>query len=337
MNSKQQTGLFGVRLSAPDEIPEVDFSALATSGELQRLHEACIETGFFFLKNSPVRDEILSSLYCESHRFHDMEDDSIKRAIHASQSPIGRGWWPLNEEPAYEPGTVSFLESFDLGPDIDELNEAARTGPNHWPILPGFKENVQTAFLTFEKTADGLFTAIARMLDLPSDRFSRYRTEQSRSTMRLIRYPANSAPMDKINVGISAHTDFECFTLMHQTATGLQVRDLTGDWLQVPVRRDQLLVILDDALEIWTNGLLTATSHRVPNTPWERSSLIMFCAVDGDTVLEPLPEFVSTERPVRYQPVTQGDQIDRKFREAQENLESMKSRAGYPDVADRMS
>ena len=341
MSKKEHTGLLGARLASADKFPEIDFSNLISShdeiraNELKNLSDACTDFGFFFLAHSPISNDILQTVYREANRFHDLEDGEQKRAVHASHSPLGRGWWPLNEEPAYEPGTISYLESFDLGPDLPTLNETARTGPNLWPELPGFRDNVQAAFGAFERTADGLFDAFARMLHLPPDRFSRYRTEQSRSTMRMIHYPANNAPMDEINVGISAHTDFECFTLMHQTATGLQVRDRAGNWIQVPVRFDQLFVIPDDALEIWTNGLLSATSHRVPNTPWERNSLIMFCAVDGKTVLKPLSEFVSATRPSRYEPVTQGDQIDRKMQQALENLDRMKATGRYDELASK--
>jgi isopenicillin N synthase-like dioxygenase len=128
--------------------------------------------------------------------------------------------------------------------------------------------------------------------------------------MRLLRYPANDAPMDEINMGISAHTDFECFTLMYQSAPGLQVKNVRNEWVQLPARPARWMVILGDMLERWSNGYLKATAHRVVNTSWERLSLVMFCAVDGDTVVQPLPEFVSAASPSRYEPVTQGKHLD---------------------------
>jgi isopenicillin N synthase-like dioxygenase len=48
----------------------------------------------------------------------------------------------------------------------------------------------------------------------------------------------------------------------------------------------------------------------VVNTSWERLSIVMFCAVDGDTVVRPLPQFVSASNPSRYEQVTQGQHLD---------------------------
>ena len=136
MSKKEHTGLLGARLASADKFPEIDFSNLISShdeiraNELKNLSDACTEFGFFFLAHSSISNDILQTVYREANRFHDLEDGEQKRAVHASHSPLGRGWWPLNEEPAYEPGTISYLESFDLGPDLPTLNKTARTGPN---------------------------------------------------------------------------------------------------------------------------------------------------------------------------------------------------------------
>jgi hypothetical protein len=52
-------------------------------------------------------------------------------------------------------------------------------------------------------------------------------------TMRMLRYPANDTPADSRNVGISAHTDFESFTILCQTARGLELTDATGHIWQI--------------------------------------------------------------------------------------------------------
>ena len=63
--------------------------------------------------------------------------------------------------------------------------------------------------------------------------------------MRLLRYPPKEGLEEREGeregegeaVGISAHTDFECFTLIHQSACGLQV---LGKYLLVLVHHNQL-------------------------------------------------------------------------------------------------
>jgi len=97
---------------------------------------------------------------------------------------------------------------------------------------------------------------------------------------------------------------------MYQTAPGLQVKNLQDEWVQLPAGPPRWMVILGDMLERWSNGYLKATAHRVVNTSWERLSIVMFCAVDGDTVVQPLPQFVSAGNPSRYERVTQGQHLD---------------------------
>jgi hypothetical protein len=58
-------------------------------------------------------------------------------------------------------------------------------------------------------------------------------------------------------VGIAEHTDFEAFTLLHQTAPGLELRDTAGGWRAAGVFPNRALftVIVADMLERWTNGV----------------------------------------------------------------------------------
>jgi isopenicillin N synthase-like dioxygenase len=131
--------------------------------------------------------------------------------------------------------------------------------------------------------------------------------------MRLLHYPANDAPADARNVGIAAHTDFECFTIMYQTAAGLELTDVDGRWCEAPADVGTFTVILGDMMERFSNGILKATGHRVVNTPWTRYSMILFYAVDAGYTVAPLPQFTSVDNPCRYEPVTQGEHIAREL------------------------
>jgi isopenicillin N synthase-like dioxygenase len=62
-------------------------------------------------------------------------------------------------------------------------------------------------------------------------------------------------------------------------------------------------------LERFSNGYLKATGHRVVNTPWQRFSMVLFFALDGNYKVAPLPQFTDPDNPVRYVPVTQDDHI----------------------------
>ena len=120
-------------------------------------------------------------------------------------------------------------------------------------------------------------------------------------------------------VGIAAHTDFECITLLYQTEPGLELFDARGRWVDAPVRNGRLVVLLGDMLERWTNGYLKATGHRVRDTRKQRFSIVMFVAANDDVTVAPLPRFISAENPARYGPVTQENHIDAEIRRAREN------------------
>ena len=137
--------------------------------------------------------------------------------------------------------------------------------------------------------------------------------------MRLLHYPENDGPANDVNVGIAAHTDFECITLILQTWPGLELTDVNGNWFDAPAHDGRIVVLLDDMLERWTNGFFKATGHRVRNTRWERYSVVMFFAVNSDVTITPLPQFVSKENPASYAGVRQREHIDNEIRRAELN------------------
>jgi isopenicillin N synthase-like dioxygenase len=129
-------------------------------------------------------------------------------------------------------------------------------------------------------------------------------------TIRFIRYPPSDPEPDPDARGISAHTDFEFFTLMHQDKPGLQFMlppgagDEAGQWIDAPVRPESYVIIVGDMLERFTNGLLHATPHRVLPCPWQRHSIIRFVAVHPETLVEPMEQFITDARPRAYTAVT---------------------------------
>jgi isopenicillin N synthase-like dioxygenase len=73
---------------------------------------------------------------------------------------------------------------------------------------------------------------------------------------------------DRTTCGTLRHvSDFEVFTLLHQTRQGLQLK-VRGSWRWAPVPGpDSMIVIPDDMLGFWTNGLVQPMVHRVRPIP----------------------------------------------------------------------
>ncbi|MEM9035065.1 MAG: 2-oxoglutarate and iron-dependent oxygenase domain-containing protein [Actinomycetota bacterium] len=304
----------GAAADHPDiDLAELDRGPAARQRTMAAIRSAFEDVGYFYAANFGPSQASVDAVFEQARRFHDLPDDH-KRSAFQDADGSQRGWIPLGTEPAYEPGTVSRCESFDLAMDLpaESSTKFGGLGANVWPAdLPGFQETVYGWYLEARAAARRLFVAFAEMYELEHDAFARYESERASSMMRLLRYPSREVEHRGLNVvGISAHTDYEAFTLMAQTAPGLELRTRNGTWIEPPVVQDRFVVIVGDMLERLTNGALQATRHRVRDTEWERLSLILFNAFDADAVIEPLPEFCGPDSPPRYAPTTQVDHID---------------------------
>lgn len=235
--------------------------------------------------------------------------NSVKDRVVADHG--GVGWTPSQHEPAYQPGTVSNLESFDIDRGLADAPDHAM-----WPDMPGFREPVCDCWRTSLALADAALELIARATGVEPGLLVGSCASRELNTLRLLRYPPDPAPRDEKDVGIAAHTDFECISLLWQNAPGLELRDRDGRWLDAPARPDRLVIMIDDMLETWTNGRLPATGHRVRRTPGERYSLVLFAAVDPGVVVEPLPQFVDDGQPPAYKATEQGAHIEREVSRA---------------------
>jgi isopenicillin N synthase-like dioxygenase len=157
---------------------------------------------------------------------------------------------------------------------------------------------------------------------------------------------ADGATGKTASVGIGAHTDFECFTLMHQTAPGLQIlprippggdRDGDGghhsqEWMDMPVRQSEFVVIIGDMLERLTNGALLATPHRVvfqtkttttsssssSRCSPPRDSIVRFNAFSPSTLIAPMRPFVTENRPAAYSAVTMETHVNVTMRDLED-------------------
>ncbi len=299
------------RISNLDVGALFDGDASARKALVGKIREALHETGFLYIHNTCVSDAVIAAALEASRRFFTTADDGpVKQGVHNRRAETMKGWGPMFGEPAYQADTVAHMESFDIGQQLtaEQYDELGIT-PNIWPDLPGFRTSVLEYYSAVNQLGRAIGEVISELLDMPRGFINDNSGISAPRTMRLLHYPANEAPADDANVGISAHTDFECFTIMNQTAAGLELTDTRGQWCQAPSDIGTFTVILGDMIERFSNGHFRATGHRVVNTQWTRYSLILFFALDGNCEVAPLPRFISEDHPAAYEPITQGDHI----------------------------
>jgi isopenicillin N synthase-like dioxygenase len=307
-------------------IPLID---LDTDPGIDQIRKACLSTGCFRISGGGISETVTQQLLTRMAEFFDLADDHpIKRKAHREQNAGANGWTPMLEEPAYEAGTIAWVESFDCvlsREQIDRLPARYRDSivPAIWPQIPGFREAVRAQWDLLISLALQVYPLISGMLGQKPDFLGRHASSQALNTMRLLNYPRRPDITDEISKGISAHTDFECITLIHQDAPGLEVQTPAGEWIQVQAEPGKWTVLIGDMVERWSNGKYRATPHRVPTTSWSRHSIVMFMAADPGIQIRPLDTFVDSANPPMFKPITQDGLIDTAMARAETNRLAM--------------
>eukprot|EP00467_Chlorarachnion_reptans_P002383 CAMPEP_0114496644 /NCGR_PEP_ID=MMETSP0109-20121206/5883_1 /TAXON_ID=29199 /ORGANISM="Chlorarachnion reptans, Strain CCCM449" /LENGTH=306 /DNA_ID=CAMNT_0001673937 /DNA_START=416 /DNA_END=1336 /DNA_ORIENTATION=+ len=269
------------------------------------MREALTHRGYFYASNvHSLPEKYIASVYSYHEQVHNLPPTVKWGFLEPKGSYTGLDLGVENAELPYEMGTTSTVRAWDYA------RTQFKTNPTSYPseeiLQPGFTTFMDDLYQRQNQLGDALMVAFAEMLGLEKDVFGRHFRQGDMGTIRLLYYPgAEKQEIEKANRGISAHTDFEVFTLMHQNAPGLQFISPCDPqtWIDAPVRPAEFVVIVGDVLERFTNGQLKATPHRVLKTVHERRSIIRFNAMHPDTLVQPLPEFVSEENPPKYTPV----------------------------------
>ncbi|BBZ61535.1 isopenicillin N synthase family dioxygenase [Mycolicibacterium monacense] len=278
-------------------VPTVDISGLQSDDRAEHervaadLGAAARDVGFFYISGSGIDESLFDRMLAATKEFFALPLEE-KMRTYIGLSRCHRGYVPVGEE-GVEQDTPDFKEAFDTaldlpGDDPDYLAGNPMLGPNAWPDLPGFAESVTAYYTAVLEVGQRLLWAFAIALGEDPDVFTRHATKTP-SQLRLVHYPHNPDAEDRM--GIGAHTDYECFTLLKPTAPGLEVLNGAGEWIDVPPVPGTFVVNIGDMLELWTNGAFVATSHRVRKVKEERYSFPLFFNVDYHTEVKPLPQF----------------------------------------------
>jgi len=309
-----------------DSVPVIDIAGLSSPDlgarreTARRIGAAASEVGFLYVRGHGVPQALTDGLLAAAERLFALPI-SRKMDWYIGRSVNHSGYVPEGEE-VFEGGKIDRKEAFDVGLDAPQ-GGAPMVGPNLWPDVTGFREPVAAYYAAMADLARRMFRGFALALGLPEDHFEPYRTAPP-SQLRLIHYPfdADAAPDQQ---GIGAHTDYEFFTILHGTAPGLEVMNGAGAWIDAPPLPGCLVINIGDMLEAWTNGVFTATSHRVRKVGTERYSFPFFATCDYDTVVAPHPRFVSEAAPARYPAIVSGEHL---FAQTVKTFAYLKARRG---------
>lgn len=308
-----------------DSLPVIDLAPIfGTDREAKRqlasdLRRACTEVGFFYIRNHNVPQSVIDGAFAAGHAFFAKTDED-KKAIWVSKSRNNRGYAALLEENTDPTARGDLHESFDIALDVPETDPDVLAGkvlygPNQWPEgEPAFRNAVEAYYAQMIALSHHLLHAFALSLDLPEEHFDALVTKPL-ATLRLLHYPPQFGEIDDRQIGIGAHSDYECFTILAQDQIhALQALNVNGEWISAPPLPGHFVVNVGDQMARWTNDLFASTIHRAINRSGkERYSIPFFFGPNYDAVIAPLESCVDEAHPAKYAPITSGAYVNARF------------------------
>ena len=319
-------------------IPTIDLSPFATGLPLPspeaavvaaRIDELCRELGFLCVTGHGMAPETKANLLAQMRRFFALPVEE-KARISIGNSDCHRGYVAIGAENLEgalgEDETMGAALAGDLketidsgreqGPDHPEVIAGTPLhGPNQLPDLPGFREAWQAYLDEAIEAALRMQRGLAMALGLAPD-FFESATGDTMYHLRMVHYP----PADRLTpepgqLGCGAHTDYGTLTVLGDDGIGgLQVRQRSGEWIDVVVPPEHLVINLGDLMAIWTNDRYVSNPHRVVNPPHvDRYSIPLFVTPPFHLRIEVLPTCLAEGETPRHEPMVAGPYLMSRF------------------------
>ncbi|NTS75334.1 isopenicillin N synthase family oxygenase [Catenovulum sp. SM1970] len=237
------------------------------------------ETGFAVLINHPLTSEQLTELYQSWQAFFD--SDEKQQFIF---------------DPAKQDGFFSTETSETAkGAKNKDLKEFYHYYP--WGRAPQALASITQSYY---QQASQLASTLLDWVEQYSPENIKQCYSQSLSSMidstpntllRVLHYPPLTGDEPEGAVRAAAHEDINLLTVLPAAnEAGLQVKDKTGNWLDVPCDYGSLVINIGDMLQEASQGYFPSTSHRVINPEGKaafksRIALPLFLHPKSDVVL----------------------------------------------------
>lgn len=274
--------------------------------------------GFIILKDHGVSTELQAKAYELLQKFYALPE-ATKRSYISKAGGGQRGYTAFGQEHAKDSPVMDLKEFWHVGREVsDEHPMAAHYPKNIWPEeLPDFKTVFSALFSALDQAGQNMLEALTGPLELEKDYF-KVRVQEGNSILRLLHYPPIPEGVDPRCLRAAPHEDINFITLLPAaTASGLQLKDRDGQWLDVNGEPGTLIVDVGDMLARLTNDVLPSTTHQVVNTPEGKSrsrySMPFFMHPQSDVNLDCLP--TCRGEGAKYPAITAGEFLMQRLRE----------------------
>lgn len=285
---------------------------------VEKLYSGIVDYGFIILKDHGVSHELQKKAYSVLADFFQLPEKEKQKYIFPNGGGQ-RGYTPFGQEHAKDSPVMDLKEFWHVGREVPPSHQFAKYHPNNiWPTeIPEFKTVFSTLYTELERAGQIMLEALTGPLKVPTHFFDEM-TQDGSSILRLLHYPPIPEGVDPRCARAAAHEDINFITLLPAaTASGLQLKDRDGSWLDVDGDPGTLIVDAGDMLARMTNDVIPSTTHRVINTEEgktkSRFSMPFFMHPHPEASLACLPSCIGSGK--KYPDISSGDFLTQRLRE----------------------
>ncbi|OAY25046.1 protein SRG1 [Manihot esculenta] len=311
-------------------VPVIDLERLAfgdsMDSELESLHSACREWGFFQVVNHGVRTDFLEEVKLEIESFFELPYEQKKKLWQQPDNFEGFGQaFVVSEEQK-----LDWSDMFG----INTLPFNLRNNNLFDKLPPKIRGILETYASEMKKLALAILGHMAKALNMKAEEMSELFNDGVQS-MRMNYYPP--CPEPEKAIGLTPHSDADALTIVFQLneTEGLQIRK-EGRWVPVKPLPNAFVVNVGDIMEIVSNGVYRSIEHRATvNSTKKRLSIATFHSSNLGSVLGPAASLTGPQNPAIFKEVPLEKYLKEFFARklsGKSYLEAMRIEAGEDNI-----
>lgn len=222
------------------------------------------ETGFAVLKNHPISEERVTGLYQEWHDFFYSEEKHNYLLNPALQD-------------GYVPPSLSETAKGYKEKDLKEFYHIYPFGRYPTSLSPAtqhfYSEMLTVGSILLSWIQEQTPEEIRRHFSMPLNEM----ICDQQTLLRILHYPPLQGDEPAGAIRAAAHEDINLITLLPAaTTSGLQVKDTSGQWHDVPCDYGSLVINVGDMLQMCSQHYYPSTTHQVVNPAGEAAKTSRF-------------------------------------------------------------
>jgi len=245
----------------------------------QEFVESLRNTGFGVLKNHPIEQSLVESIY---HNWYQFFSEGNKQDF---------SFDPEKQDGYFAPE----ISETAKGHKEKDIKEYYHVYP--WGRIPAsLKNEIISYYNHASELAAELLDWVEKyspedVAKLYSEPLSNMIKDTNNTLLRVLHYPPLTGEEEPGAIRAAAHEDINLLTILPAASEpGLQVQQKSGEWLDIPANFGNLIINIGDMLQEASGGYFPSTSHRVINPSGEdakrsRISLPLFLHPRDEVVL----------------------------------------------------